>query len=96
MDCQTHRKALPECTIFAMRMNPKQIIGSLLAVFVLAAAAASAREEASGTVADRAAVVQAVNTLFVAAAKDNMTLFHSVASPEFYAFDNGRQFHGDD
>ncbi len=96
MDCQTHRKALPECTIFAMSMNPKQIIGSLLAVFVLAAAAVSARAEACGTVADRAAVVQAVNTVFVAAAKDNMTLFHSVASPEFYAFDNGRQFHGDE
>ena len=79
-----------------MRMNPKQIVGSLLTAFVLAAAAVSARAEACGTAADRTAVVQAVQTMFVAAAKDNITLFHSVTSPDFYAFDNGRQFHGDE
>ena len=48
------------------------------------------------TATDRAAVVQAVQTMFVAAAKDNITLFHSVTSPNFYAFDNGKQFHGDE
>jgi hypothetical protein len=34
--------------------------------------------------------------MFVAAAKDNITLFHSVTSPDFYAFDNGMQYHGDE
>ncbi|MHB1959562.1 MAG: nuclear transport factor 2 family protein [Acidobacteriaceae bacterium] len=80
-----------------MRMNPKRIVGSLLTAFVLVSAAVvSARAESCGTAADRAAVAQAVNTMFAAAAKDNMTLFHSVAAPNFYAFDNGRQFHGDE
>jgi hypothetical protein len=56
----------------------------------------SATAQACGTAADRAAVLQAVKTMFVAAAKDNITLFHSVSTPDFYAFDNGKQYHGDE
>jgi hypothetical protein len=55
-----------------------------------------ATAQSCGTAADRAAVVQAVKIMFVAAKKDNITLFHSVTSPEFYAFDNGKQYHGDE
>jgi len=77
--------------------NTKQIFGSAVLVFAMVGlAAGSASAQPCGTAADRAAVVQAVKTMFVAATNDNITLFHSVASPDFYAFDNGRQFHGDE
>lgn len=69
----------------------------MLLAFVMACVSTrSTRAESCGTAADRAAVVQAVKTMFVAAANDNITLFHSVATPDFYAFDNGKQFHGDE
>src|SRR5665213_3039551 len=80
-----------------MVKNWKQIFGSLLLTFAVACIAArSASAQPCGTAADRAAVVQAVQTMFMAAAKDNITLFHSVTSPDFYAFDNGKQFRGDE
>lgn len=80
-----------------MTKNWKQNFGSLLLTFAVACiAAGSASAQPCGTAADRAAVVQAVQTMFVAAAKDNITLFHSVTSPDFYAFDNGKQFRGDE
>jgi hypothetical protein len=60
------------------------------------AGASSATAQSCSTAADRAAVVQAVKTMFVAAAKDNITLFHSVSSPDFYAYDNGKQYRGDE
>ena len=56
----------------------------------------SATAVSCGTAADRADVVRVVQTMFVAAAKDNIALFHTVTSPDFYAFDNGKQFHGDE
>ena len=64
--------------------------------FVAGAGLGSATAESCGTAADRAAVAQAVKTMFVAAANDNITLFHSVTSPDFYAFDSGKEFHGDE
>jgi phosphoribosylanthranilate isomerase len=56
----------------------------------------SVSAQSCASAADRAAVVQAVRTMFVAANHDNITLFHSVTSLDFYAFDNGKQFHGDE
>jgi phosphoribosylanthranilate isomerase len=80
-----------------MMKNRERILGSMLVAFIVSGVSArSSRAESCGTAADRAAVVQAVQTMFVAATKDNITLFHSVASPDFYAFDNGKQFHGDE
>ncbi|MGC1872412.1 MAG: hypothetical protein WA700_15755 [Acidobacteriaceae bacterium] len=80
-----------------MMKNRIQILCLVLQLFVVAAVGtSSANAESCGTAADRAAVMRAVKTMFVAAAKDNITLFHSVTSPDFYAFDNGKQFHGDE
>lgn len=80
-----------------MMKNRSQIFCWVLMLLVAAGVGpASATAQPCGTAADRAAVVQAVQTMFVAAAKDNITLFHSVTSPDFYAFDNGKQFHGDE
>ncbi|MGB8478287.1 MAG: nuclear transport factor 2 family protein [Acidobacteriaceae bacterium] len=74
----------------------RYIFGGVGVILMGGMALGSASAQSCGAAADRAAVVQAVRTMFVAAAKDNITLFHSVASPDFYAFDNGRQFHGDE
>ena len=83
--------------ISAMTKNRSQILCWVLVGFVAAAVGTgSATAESCGTAADRADVVRAVQTMFVAAAKDNITLFHTVTSPDFYAFDNGKQFHGDE
>ena len=80
-----------------MMKNRSQILCWVLVGFVAAAVGTgSATAESCGTAADRADVVRAVQTMFVAAAKDNITLFHTVTSPDFYAFDNGKQFHGDE
>lgn len=80
-----------------MRINWSQVLCWIILWFVVATIGIrSVTAETCGTAADRAAVVQAVKTMFVAAAKDNITLFHSVASPDFYAFDNGKQYHGDE
>ncbi len=80
-----------------MMKNRSQILCWALVGFVAAAVGTgSATAESCGTAADRADVVRAVQTMFVAAAKDNITLFHTVTSPDFYAFDNGKQFHGDE
>jgi hypothetical protein len=80
-----------------MTKNRRLVFCLVLLWFVVAAVGTgSATAQRCGTAADRAAIVQAVNTMFVAAAKDNITLFHSVASPDFYAFDNGKQYRGDE
>ena len=80
-----------------MMKNRSQILCWALVGFVAAAVGTgSATAESCGTAADRADVVRAVQIMFVAAAKDNITLFHTVTSPDFYAFDNGKQFHGDE
>lgn len=80
-----------------MMKNRSQILCWALVGFVAAAVGTgSATAESCGTAADRADVVRAVQTMFVAAAKDNIALFHTVTSPDFYAFDNGKQFHGDE
>jgi hypothetical protein len=84
-------------TISPMMKNRSQIFcWVLLSIVTTAVATGSAAAQPCGSAADRAAVVQAVKTMFVAAAKDNITLFHSVATPDFYAFDNGKQFRGDE
>jgi hypothetical protein len=84
-------------TISPMIKEWERIVSSAVVAFTLAALfAATANAQPCGTAADRAAVVQAVQSMFVAAAKDNLTLFHSVAPPDFYAFDNGKQYHGDE
>jgi hypothetical protein len=79
-----------------MAKSWKRAFASLLMIVVASIPAGSASAESCGTTADRAAVVQAVNTMFAAAAKDDLILFHSVTSPDFYAFDNGKQFRGDE
>lgn len=41
-------------------------------------------------------VVEAMRSMYVAATNDDLKKFHSVASPDFYAFDGGKRFSGDE
>jgi len=50
----------------------------------------------SRPVGDEAKIVLAVETMYVAAASDDLAKFHSVAASDFYAFDNGKRFVGDE
>jgi ketosteroid isomerase-like protein len=59
----------------------------------LAAAAQAAATPAPSS--DQADVVRAMRTMYEAATQDDLALFHTVAAPEFYAFDNGKRFDGD-
>lgn len=45
---------------------------------------------------DEAKVIEAVRSMYVAATKDDLAQFHSVVSPDFYAFDLGKRFTGDE
>jgi hypothetical protein len=67
------------------------------AILVFAAVALAA--DASGCPAaapnDEAQVVQALQTMYVAATSDDLAVFHSVAAPDFYAYDGGKRFEGD-
>ena len=46
--------------------------------------------------ADDAAVIDAVKTMYVAASTDDLARFYTVASPDFYAFDAGKRFTGNE
>ncbi len=65
----------------------------------LLATAPFAQSPSSGTQAapdtDRAQIVEALRTVFVAATHDDLALFHRVTAPTFYAFDGGKRFEGD-
>lgn len=51
---------------------------------------------ASSPVDDQNKVVETVRQMFVALANDDLDLFRSVTSTDFYAFDVGKRFNGDE
>lgn len=53
------------------------------------------RRACSVTPADQTAVADTIRTVFKAATQDDLPLFHTVVTPDFYAFDNGERFDGD-
>jgi Domain of unknown function (DUF4440) len=68
-----------------------------LAAFPLAAIAASNPPDPAcpGTAADPVQVVETMRTMYAAAATDDLAKFHTVAAPDFYAFDGGTRYDGD-
>jgi hypothetical protein len=44
---------------------------------------------------DQAKVVEAMRPTYIVATNDDLAGFHTVAAPDFYAFDNGKRFTGD-
>ena len=51
---------------------------------------------ASPISADDAAVIDAMKTMYAAATTDDLAKFYTVASPDFYSFDGGKRFSGDE
>jgi hypothetical protein len=51
---------------------------------------------ASGRATDQEKVIEAVRVMYVAATNDDLELFRSVTTPDFYAFDVGKRFTGDE
>ena len=45
---------------------------------------------------DEAKVIEAIRSMYVAATNDDLAKFHSVVSTDFYAFDLGKRFTGDE
>lgn len=63
--------------------------------FSLGLASVSRGAPASPPPTDQAQIISAMETMYVALTNDDDKLFHSVASPEFYAFDGGKRFEAD-
>ena len=61
----------------------------------LGLASVSRGASASPAPADEAQVVSVMEKMYVALTNDDDKLFHSVAAPEFYAFDGGKRFEAD-
>jgi hypothetical protein len=79
-----------------MRLLNLRRTAALLAIVVstnAALAADSAGCQASQ--ADTTQVIEAMRTMYAAAATEDLARFHSVASAKFYAFDGGKRFDGD-
>jgi hypothetical protein len=56
---------------------------------------ARAETACSAAAADEPKVVEAVRTMYAAATADDLALFHTVTTADFYAYDNGQRFDGD-
>jgi Domain of unknown function (DUF4440) len=49
----------------------------------------------ASTPADRQQILDAIDTMYAAAIADDLAKFHTVAAPDFYAFDGGKRYEGD-
>jgi ketosteroid isomerase-like protein len=70
-------------------------VAILLIAAILPASASAASSACAGTSADQAQVADAMRTMYAAATTDDLDKFHTVAAPDFYAFDSGRRYDGD-
>jgi uncharacterized protein DUF4440 len=56
---------------------------------------AAERKPAAAAAVDKVQVSEAISSMFAAATADDLAKFHSIAAPDFYAFDGGKRFTGD-
>jgi hypothetical protein len=79
------------------RIAPLVILLSA-AFFLAAASAANSPADTStctATPEDQTQIVEAMRTMYAAATTDDLATFHTVAAPDFYAFDGGKRYDGD-
>ena len=50
---------------------------------------------AETSITDEAQIVAAMRAMFIAATNDDLAYFNTIAAPDFYAFDGGKQFTGE-
>jgi hypothetical protein len=67
----------------------------LSAAFFSTAASAADTSACTATPEDQTQVVETMRTMYAAAATDDLDKFHTVAAPDFYAFDGGTRYDGD-
>lgn len=65
-----------------------------VALFSTAASAADA-STCTATPEDQTQIVETMRTMYAAATIDDLAKFHTVAAPDFYAFDGGKRYDGD-
>ena len=73
-------------------MNRFSMMLAGLAMFATLGCASVAR---SANPVEEDGVVDAMRTMYVAAANDDLEKFHEVAAPDFFAFEGGMRFSGD-
>lgn len=47
------------------------------------------------TSADKTQIAETMRTMYAAASAENLAKFHTIATPDFYAFDGGKRYDGD-
>lgn len=67
----------------------------LSAALVSTAASAANAPGCPAAATDQNQVVEAMRTMYAAAIADDLPRFHTVAAPDFYAFDGGTRYDGD-
>jgi hypothetical protein len=70
-------------------------LAATLSAVTLPAFSSPAPSGCVSTPADRDQVIQALRTMYAAATADDLARFHTVAAPDFYAFDGGKRYDGD-
>jgi uncharacterized cupredoxin-like copper-binding protein len=70
-------------------------LAAILIAGILAASASPASSAWACTSADQSQVAKAVRTVYAGATTDDLGKFHTVAAPDFYAFDGGERYDGD-
>jgi hypothetical protein len=67
----------------------------LSAALVSTTTSAANAPTCTATPADQTQVVETMRTMYAAATTDDLAKFHTVAAPDFYAFDGGTRYDGD-
>jgi hypothetical protein len=79
------------------RIAPLAVILSA-AFFSTAASAANSLADTpacTATPEDQTQIVETMRTMYAAATTDDLDKFHTIAAPDFYAFDGGKRYDGD-
>ena len=69
-----------------------QILPLFAVILILSPIARASTKPCNVSPSEKAQVVQTIQTIFDAATKDDLALFHKVAAPDFYGFDNGHEY----
>jgi hypothetical protein len=77
--------------------QPIRVAAIFISMLVFTGAALAADSPACPAVTpdDEAKVTQTLQMMYTAATSDDLAGFHSVATPDFYAYDGGKRFDGD-
>lgn len=77
--------------------QPGRVTAMFIVIMVFTVVALAADSSVCPTTApdDEAQVTQTLQMMYTAATRDDLAGFHSVAAPDFYAYDGGKRFDGD-